>query len=80
MCSITLLTIALYPLGISLDEQILEKVAEVSKVMEEDDDFLSKEIRDECERVIPLIEDVIPKDAALTYIFLKSHYKDPSTQ
>ena len=44
------------------------------------DDFLSPDVRTECERVIPKIEDVKPNDAAITYIFLKTHYIEPSSQ
>ena len=38
------------------------------------DDFLSAEVRAECERVIPAIEDVKPENAADTYLFLKANY------
>ncbi len=38
------------------------------------DDYLSAEVRAECERVIPAIEDVKPENAADTYLFLKANY------
>jgi hypothetical protein len=38
------------------------------------DDFLSAEVRAECERIIPAVEDVKPEDAAETYLFLRANY------
>jgi len=43
-------------------------------------DFLTLAVRAECERVIPQIEDVKPSDAATTFVFLKTHYNEPSSQ
>jgi hypothetical protein len=42
------------------------------------DDYLTHAVREECERIIPAINDVKPNDAATGYLFLKAHYKDPS--
>ena len=66
-------------LGFEVNKKVLDEVAELSQVMEISNDFISQAVRDECERVVPKIEDVKPKDAALTYIFLKTHFKEPST-
>jgi hypothetical protein len=40
-------------------------------------DYLEPAVRAECERIIPEIEDVKPNDAAITYLFLKTHYQQP---
>ena len=42
------------------------------------DDYLTHAVRDECERIIPAINDVKPNDAATAYLFLKTHYNEPS--
>ena len=36
--------------------------------------FLPPETREECERIIPEVDNVKPRDAADTYLFLKVHY------
>ncbi|XP_020895331.1 uncharacterized protein LOC110234305 [Exaiptasia diaphana] len=64
--------------GFPVNKQLLDEVADLSKVTTVGDDFLSPAIRAECERIIPHIEEVQPRDGALSYIFLKSHFVVPS--
>lgn len=61
-------------LGFPVTNQALDEVAEVSGV---GDDFLSYDVRRECERVIPSVENVEAIDAADTYLFLKANYREP---
>jgi hypothetical protein len=42
------------------------------------DDYLTPPVRAECERIIPEIDDVKPNDAVTTYLFLRTHYEEPS--
>ena len=62
---------------ISVTNQALDEVAEVSGVMTVGDDFLACDVRGECERVIPSEENVEAIDAADTYLFLKANYREP---
>ena len=64
-------------LGFPVTNQALDEVAEVSGVMTVGDDFLSCDVRRECERVIPSVENVEAIDAADTYLFLKANYREP---
>ena len=64
-------------LGFPVTNQALDEVAEVSGVMTVGDDFLSGDVRRECERVIPKVENVEAIDAADTYLFLKANYREP---
>ena len=41
------------------------------------DDFLSCDVKRECERVIPKVENGEAIDAADTYLFLKANYQEP---
>lgn len=69
-----------YSIGFQVTEQLLDEVATISQVMTDGEDYLSPAVRAECERVIPRLEDVEPQNASLTYIFLKTHYMEPSSQ
>lgn len=53
--------------GFPMTNQALDEVAEVSGVMTVGDDFLSCDVRRECERVIIKVENVEAIDAADTY-------------
>lgn len=64
-------------IGFPVTNQALDEVAEVSGVMTVGDDFLSFDVRRECERVIPKVENVEATDAADTYLFLKANYREP---
>ena len=64
-------------LGFPVTNQELDEVAEVSGVMTVGDDFLPIDVRRECERVIPSVDNVEAIDAADTYLFLKANYQEP---
>ena len=51
------------------------KTLELSGVLQEGSDFLPQDVRAECERIIPEVDKVQPRDAADTYLFLKAHYR-----
>ncbi|KAK3712321.1 hypothetical protein QZH41_017256 [Actinostola sp. cb2023] len=66
--------------GFPVSKEALDEVAQLSDVMSVGDDYLTPAVRAECERIIPEIDDVKPNDAATTYLFLKTHYQEPSAQ
>jgi hypothetical protein len=53
-----------------VSDEILEEVSEISGVMAIGDDYLPQNVRNECEGIIPHIQDVKPVDAADAYLFL----------
>lgn len=55
--------------------EALDGIAEISGVMAVGDNFLPCNVRRECERVIPNVENVEAIDAADTYLFLKANYQ-----
>jgi len=57
-----------------VSEESLDEAAELSGVLQEGNDFLPPETREQCERIIPEVDNVKPRDAADTYLFLKAHY------
>ena len=59
-----------------LRKQAIDEVAQLSGVMDVGDDYLSQVVRQECERVIPELDNVKPQDAATTFIFLKNYYRN----
>ncbi|CAB4039374.1 Hypothetical predicted protein [Paramuricea clavata] len=62
--------------GFELRKQAIDEVAQLSGVMDVGDDYLSQLVRQECERVIPELDNVKPQDAATTFIFLKNYRND----
>ncbi|KXJ10617.1 hypothetical protein AC249_AIPGENE2744 [Exaiptasia diaphana] len=58
--------------GIPVTEEQLLEVADQSDVFEGSDDYLTPEIRHECELHLPNIDDIEPADAKDAYLFLKS--------
>ena len=61
--------------GWQVSQDSLDEVAELSGVLQEGSDFLPQDVRVECERIIPQVDKVQPRDAADTYLFLKAHYR-----
>ena len=58
--------------GWSVSHESLNEVAELSGVLEEGNDYLMPDTKEECERIIPEVENVKPKDAAvITHLFSK---------
>ena len=60
--------------GLHVNEEDLKEVAELSGVLNDTDDYLEPEVRHECERHIPNIDDVEPSEAANAYLYLKAHF------
>ena len=58
----------------AVSNELLNEVSETSGVMAYEEDYLPRNVREECERVIPHIDDVKPVDAADAFLFLKMHY------
>ena len=52
-------------------EEQLKVVAEESKVLEGEHDFLSDLFRRECERHIQNIDNIKPSEAAMAYLYIK---------
>jgi len=52
----------------------LQKVAEYSGVLEEEDDFLEPEFRLKCQQIIPNVKEVQGKDCRKAYLHLKEHF------
>ena len=46
--------------------------------MTEGNTFLTNVVQQECERVVPDVDNIRPQDAADTYIFLKTHFVEPT--
>ena len=59
--------------GISVTEEQLFEVAELSGVLEDTDDYLKPAVRRECERHLPDTDDIQPEEAKDAYLYLKSH-------
>lgn len=66
--------------GFPVSKEALDEVAQLSDVMSVGDDYLTPAVRAECERIIPEIDNVKANDATTTYLFLKTHYQEPSAQ
>lgn len=59
--------------GIHITEEELLEVAELSNIFDDSDDYLKSAVRKECERHLPNIDEIEPKDAKDAYLYLKSH-------
>ena len=59
--------------GIHITEEQLLEVAELSDVFEDNDDYLNPDVRKECERHLPNVDEIEPKDAKDAYLYLKSN-------
>jgi hypothetical protein len=66
--------------GFRVSKEALDEVATLSEVMSVGDEYLAAAVREECERIIPAIDDVKPSDAPTAYKFLKTHYEEPSAE
>jgi len=58
-------------------EEQLEEAAEQSGVLNVKDDFLDSAFRLECERLIPNVQEVEPKDCKQAYVYLKQNFNLP---
>lgn len=57
-----------------MTDEDLHEVAIQSGVLDVPDDFLSREFRDECERIIS-VTNLTPKDCKDAFIFLKQNFQ-----
>ena len=55
--------------GISISDEDLEEVAQLSNVLKDTDDYLTAEFREQCERVFPDVQEVLPNEALQAFIF-----------
>lgn len=62
--------------GFHVTEDQLAEVAQHSGVLNIDNDFLSPEMRQQCEAIIPYPEKVEPSDCAKAFLYLKRHYSE----
>ena len=63
-----------------ITEDALGQVLDLSGVMTVGEDFLQPDVRRECQRIIPEVDQVKACDAADTFLFLKHHYISPNAQ
>ena len=68
----------LFTEGSQVTNEVLDEVREISSVMPEDNKFLTAAVQRECERVVPDVNNIRPQDAADTFIFLKTHFVQPT--
>ena len=61
-------------LGFEITSTQLEEAAIESGVLEGTDDYISEELREKCENILPNPDQVAAKDCATTFIFLKERY------
>jgi hypothetical protein len=69
----------LYPLGYHVTEEQLQDVAEQSRVLEGDKDFLTEEFRAACLEIIPFPELVEPNECSHAFVYLKANIKIPDS-
>ena len=60
--------------GISITEEDLLEVAQLSDVLIDTDDYLERKSRNECMRHIPNTDEIKPADAPNAYLFLRSNF------
>ena len=60
--------------GLPVEQQALDEAAALSGAFKVGHDFLPADVRYECERIIPRVDDIKPQDAATAFLFLKQHY------
>ena len=60
--------------GLTLTEEQLHEVAELSNILDGTDYYLEAEFRQECERHTPNTDDIEPGQAANAYLYLKDHF------
>ena len=71
------LTINLFS-GLEISEAAINEVSDLSGVLAEGCDFITLDVRAECERIIPEVNKIRPQDAAESYMFLKAHFHNQS--
>lgn len=61
-------------LGFEITSAQLEEAAVQSGVLEGTDDYISEELREKCEHILPNPDQVAAKDCATAFISLKGRY------
>jgi hypothetical protein len=61
-------------IGLPVIEEQLREAAEQSGVLNVPDDFLESNFRAECQRLIPDVTDIEPKNIQDAYMFLKENF------
>lgn len=59
---------------------MLRKVAEVSRVLEVDDDYIDVNFREQCKQIIEKPEEIESKNCVNAFIYLKEIYNQLNTQ
>ena len=62
--------------GISIKEEDLLEVAQLSEVLIDTDDYLNENFRNECMRHIPKTDEINSSDAATAYLYLRSNFDE----
>lgn len=62
----------LHFIGLQVTQEALDELAKLSGVMSVGDDYLPKSVREECEQIVPNIDEVKPNEAADAHLFLKT--------
>lgn len=57
--------------GWKIDEQQLKQVAELSEVLESNDDYLDSDFRESCARILPDPQNLEPSHCADAFLFLR---------
>ena len=65
-----------YDVGFHVTEDQLAEVAKHSGVLDIDSDFLSPEMRQRCETILPYPEKVEPSECAKAFVYLKRCYSE----
>ena len=65
--------------GFNITDVQLQEVAELSEVLEKNEDFLEPGFRARCEAVLPNVAEIEPKDAANAYLYLKTAINETDT-
>ena len=60
--------------GLHVTEEQLREVTELSNVLDNTDDYLDPEFRQECERHIPNTDVIEPSQAANAFLYLKANF------
>lgn len=51
----------------------MEEVADLSGVLETEDDYLAQEFREKCQEIIPYPERIVPENCVNSFLYLKDN-------
>jgi hypothetical protein len=60
--------------GTPVSDEELEEVAQLSNVLENTNEYLPAEIREQCDRILPDVHEVLPNEASNAFLFLKQNF------